>query len=198
MTAQSALTLQRPGRRGPANNLVREYPLAGSTSGLSGSTFGSIPFWVMQAIRCQPGSSVELRRALSRLCSFARACRPLILALLACSLHGHSLMATTVVVGGDPIGPDSHLTNNTGGFTAVRTVDEDLGEPAFLVSLDGELFLTELRVVVFGVPSPTGRLMFNEFDYHLNLWRSDGYFANADPLFTVDLAAPQDVDSTLR
>lgn len=83
-------------------------------------------------------------------------------------------------LGGDPIGADSSFTDNTGGFTAVRDNGDNLGQPAVLTTFTGDELLTELRVVVFGIPSAEGDLRFDNFDYRLDIWRSEDYFAGSD------------------
>jgi hypothetical protein len=93
-------------------------------------------------------------------------------------------------VGGDSIGADSSATDNRGGFTAIRQSDQNLGQPAILVSLEGRELLTELRVIVFGIPAGSGNLLFNNFDYRLDVWRSHEYFLGNEPQFQIQLGQP--------
>jgi hypothetical protein len=97
-------------------------------------------------------------------------------------------------VDGDPIGVDSSTTDNTGGFTAVHQLGHNIGQPAILVSLNGEELLIEFRAIVFGLPSAQNQLLFNEFDYGLNVWKGSDYFAGSEPLFRVDLGEPKGVN----
>ena len=105
---------------------------------------------------------------------------------------------TPLMIDGDPIGSDSSLTDNTGGFTAMRTAGGDMGLPAIQIALDGELLLTELRVVVFGLPSPEGQLRFDDFDFHLDFWNRDAYFAGDDPFFSMALGDPMGIELIQR
>jgi hypothetical protein len=99
----------------------------------------------------------------------------------------------TFPVDGDPIGADTSTTDEAGGFTAVEQVGVNLGQPAIEVTLNGQELLTELRVIVFGLPSADGELLFNRFDYHLDVWPSSDYFAGTAPQFRVDLGQPSNV-----
>ena len=112
----------------------------------------------------------------------------LALAVSAFASHGHAQVSFTV--DGDPIGPNSLFTDNTGGFTAIQSNGDNLGQPAILISLTGQELLTELRVIVFGLPTPDGNLFFDQFDYRLDFWQSDDYFDDADPNFSIDLGNP--------
>ena len=111
-------------------------------------------------------------------------------------------LAMIVVVGssrgfyvdGDAIAADSRATDNTGGFTAVRQSDINLGQPAILVGLSGQELLTEVRVIVFGVPATSGQLRFDEFDYRLDVWKRDDYFANGEAEFHIDLGEPVGIE----
>jgi hypothetical protein len=102
--------------------------------------------------------------------------------------------ASPVYVGGDPIGTDSTSTNHTGGFTAIEQIGTNLGQPAILVPLNGQQLLSEFRVVVFGLATLDGNLLFNEFDYQLDVWRSSDYFAGSPPLHQVSLGQPSNVE----
>jgi hypothetical protein len=99
-------------------------------------------------------------------------------------------VAAAYYVGGDPIGPNSSATDNTGGFTAVKQNGVNLGQPAMLVSLNGRDVLTEFRAVVFGVPAASGSLSFDKFDYRLDVWRSADYFAGLNPQTELALGTP--------
>ena len=96
-------------------------------------------------------------------------------------------------VDGDPIGADTSTTDHAGGFTAVEQIGVNLGQPAIQVTLNGQELLTELRVIVFGLPTVDGELFFNQFDYHLDIWRSGDYFAGAAPQFRVELGQPSNI-----
>lgn len=99
-------------------------------------------------------------------------------------------MCPSSIVGGDTIGIDSTFTNETGGFSSVRDGGMDLGHPAFLASFSGHELLTNLRTIVFGIPSVNNNLKFDQFDYRFDVWSSEAYFAGADPIFQFDLANP--------
>jgi hypothetical protein len=96
-------------------------------------------------------------------------------------------------VDGDPIGTDSSTTDHIGGFTAVEQVGVNLGQPAIQVSLAGEELLTEFRVIVFGLATVEGRLFFDQFDYHLDVWKSSDYFGGQPPQYRIDLGQPYNV-----
>ncbi len=110
----------------------------------------------------------------------------------ACASSGWA--ATAFYVDGDAIGPDSTTTDNTGGFGAVLQNGNNLGQPAIQVSLTGQELLTEFRVIVFGLPGADGNLFFQEFDYRLDVWKSDDYFAGAASEFHVNLGQPVGVN----
>ena len=99
----------------------------------------------------------------------------------------------TFPVDGDPIGADTSTTDHAGGFTAVEYIGVNLGQPAVQVTLNGEELLTDLRVIVFGLPSRLRISFFNQFDYHLDVWRSSDYFAGATPQFRVELGQPSNI-----
>jgi hypothetical protein len=96
-------------------------------------------------------------------------------------------------VDGDPIGADTSTTDHAGGFTAVEQIGINLGQPAIQVALNGRELLTDLRVIVFALPTTKGELFFNQFDYHLDVWRSGDYFAGAVPQYRVDLGQPANI-----
>ena len=96
-------------------------------------------------------------------------------------------------VGGDPIGTDSSLTDNTGGLTAVSQNGANLGQPAIAVSLTGQELLTQFRAIAFGVPAANGNLFFNNFDYQLSIWQSQDYYAGRDPQFQIVLGDPSGI-----
>lgn len=117
-----------------------------------------------------------------------------VIAFACLALHAAGVArAQALYIGGDAIGPDSINTDNTGGFTAVRESGANLGQPAIEVELAGELQLSELRVIVFGIPSAAGNLRFDAFDYRLDVWPSADYYAGEAPAYEVELAAPQGV-----
>lgn len=117
------------------------------------------------------------------------ACSFLVVAVVACSLS-NAFAQQPIALGGDAIGPDEAYTANTGGFTAVMTDEENLGHPAVLVALDGDQFLANLRVIVFGLPSASGNLYFDQFEYHLDFWTSTDFLANQPPEFSLALGDP--------
>jgi hypothetical protein len=96
-------------------------------------------------------------------------------------------------VNGDPIGSSSDTTDNTGGFTAVQQDGGNLGQPAILVSLTGQELLVDFRVIVFGLPSIQENLLFNQFDYGLDVWPSADYFAHREPQYHVELGQPWNI-----
>ncbi len=116
-----------------------------------------------------------------------------ILTLVVSALFFADRAEAALLLGGDPIGPDSSFTDNTGGFTAVQAGSDNLGLPAILIPFSGQEYLTELRVIVFGLPSSGGNLLFDQFDYRLDLWQSDAYFGGAEPEFSLVLGAPANV-----
>lgn len=104
---------------------------------------------------------------------------------------GNAGAANCVIpVGGDPIGADSSLTDGTGGFTAVLDEGENKGQPAILVSLDGDEQLRELRVIAFGASTVGGALRFDQFEYQMEIWPSSQYFTGADPSYRIELGTP--------
>jgi hypothetical protein len=105
-----------------------------------------------------------------------------------------SLRASDFYLGGDAIGPDSSETDNAGGFTAVEQSGENLGQPAISVSLSGIELLNEFRVVVFGLSAANGNLLFDDFQYSLDLWKIEDYFADADPGYEVNLGDPVGIE----
>ena len=105
-----------------------------------------------------------------------------------------TLRASTFYLEGDAIGPDSSTTDDTGGFTAVEQDGENLGQPAISVSLGRFDLLREFRVIVFGVSAANGNLLFDDFQYNLDLWKFDDYFADAEPEYEVDLGDPVGIE----
>jgi hypothetical protein len=96
-------------------------------------------------------------------------------------------------LGGDAIGPNATFTSNTGGFTAVRSPAESLGQPALLVAAPAGRRLSELRAVVFGIPPAEGVLRFDRFDYQLDIWPAENYFAGEEPMARLALGAATNV-----
>jgi hypothetical protein len=99
----------------------------------------------------------------------------------------------TFFLNGDSIGADSSLTDNEGGFTAVQQGALNLGQPAILVTLNGEELLTEFRVIVFGIANAEGALFFDEFDYQLDVWTKADYFAVMAPQLHLQLGQPHNI-----
>ncbi|MEO2047106.1 MAG: hypothetical protein ABGX16_11095 [Pirellulales bacterium] len=119
--------------------------------------------------------------------------RGMLPALVVGALFFGNRACASYIVGGDPIGPDSSFTDNTGGFTAVQDGNDNLGHPAILIPLTGEEILLKLRMIVFGLPSSSGNLLFDQFDYRLDFWQSDAYFDGTDPGFSIVLGDPINV-----
>jgi len=110
-------------------------------------------------------------------------------------LFGAQASAVTYLEG-DTIGPDSTLTDDTGGFTAVRNGATNLGQPAVLLHLEGWELLEEFRVVVWGLANSEGVLTMDTFSYNLFIWELADYLNEAAPTYTVFLGPPPSVTFT--
>jgi hypothetical protein len=90
-----------------------------------------------------------------------------------------SVLLLTVLLGGDAIGVDSSLTDNTGGLSAVQIGSFNYGQPAIGVTLLPGYDVQELRVIVFGELQD---------DYRYYLWPGTTYLDGLPSQWSYDQA----------
>ena len=117
--------------------------------------------------------------------------RHIVLSILSLACLARATSASTQLIGGDSIGPDSSATDFNGGFPAVEGGTNTIGQPAVEISQSGSSLLDSMRVIVHGEESSaTHNLHFSFFDYKLRVWEKADYLAGLNPEIVADLGEP--------
>lgn len=102
----------------------------------------------------------------------------------------------SIVLGGDPIGPDNTLTNGNGATTSTAVGAENFGHVGLVLDLSEATRLESVRAIVSAIPGGSGifdDVRFTEFMWQASIWSLADYFAGEDPEFIAEIGQPPGV-----
>ncbi len=112
------------------------------------------------------------------------------LAFLSCPSSAHA----TLVLGGDPIGPDNTLTNNRGAITSTQEGALNTGHVGVVLELAQATQLDSIRAIVSAIPETNSPLFddirFDVYDWRVSIWTKSNFFAGSGPEFVVPIGQP--------